>query len=175
MPGDTLGRRSRPCSLPKSAGRHPWAAFLPLFVACECRATPLGDVLATIRCLRVPPCALGRHSCPYLSPKSAALRPWATFSPLFVASECGLAPLGDESAPICRLRVEPCALGRRFRPYLSPKSGALRPWATFSPLFVASECRPASLGDILAPVRCLRVLPCALGRHFARFRPDCTH
>ena len=130
-------------------GRHPWATFMPLSVACECRATPLGDVLATIRCLRVPPCALGRHSCPYLSPKSAALRPWATFSPLFVASECGLAPLGDESAPICRLRVEPCALGRRFRPYLSPQSAALRPWATFSPLFVASECGPAPLGDIL--------------------------
>ena len=68
------------------------------------------------------------------------------------------APTGDESAPICRLRVEPCALGRSFRPYLSPQSAALRPWATFSPLFVASECRPAPLDDISV-----------------RFRPDCTH
>ena len=48
-----------------SAGRHPWATFMPLSVACECRAAPLGDILAPIRCLRVPP-----------------LRPWAAFCPI---------------------------------------------------------------------------------------------
>lgn len=47
------------------------------------------------------------------------------------------APTGDKFLHIRCLRVLPCALGRRFRPCSSPQSGALRPWATFSPLFVA--------------------------------------
>ena len=90
-----LGRRSRPCSLPKSAGRHPWATFMPLSVACECWAAPLGDVFAPVRCLRVPPCAFGRRSRPFSLPVSAGRHPWATFMPLFVACECRATPLGD--------------------------------------------------------------------------------
>ena len=126
-----------------------------IFVASECRPAPLGDILAPVRCLRVPPCALGRHSCPYLSPKSAALRPWAAFLPLFVACECWATPLGDVFAPVRRLRVPPCALGQRFCPFSLPVSAGRHPWATFSPLFVASECRPAPLGSVFAPFRCL--------------------
>ncbi len=52
---------------------------------------------------------------------------------------------------------------------------ALHPLATNSFMFVASECGPAPLGDVLAPICHLRVEPYSLGRHFARFRPDCTH
>ena len=168
MPGGTLGRRLCPFLLPVSAGRHPWATFMPLFVACECRATPLGDVLAPVRCLRVPPCVLGRHSRPCSSPQSGALRPWATFSPLFVACECRATPLGDVLAHICRLRVPPCAFGRRLCPFLSPVSAGWHPWTTFMPLSVACECRATPLGDIYAPFRCLRVEPYSLGQ---RSRP----
>ena len=32
-----------------SAGRHPWATFSPLSVACECRAAPLGGNSGRIR------------------------------------------------------------------------------------------------------------------------------
>ena len=126
-------------------------------------------------------CTHWRRIPSYSLPQSAALRPWATFSPLFVASECRPAPLGDVLAPICRPRVQPCALGRRSRPFSLPVvpggtlgqrfcpfslpvSAGRHPWATFSPLFVACECRAAPLGDVLAHVRRLKVLPCALGR-----------
>ena len=101
------------------------------------RSAPTGDEFLHIRCLRVPHWALGRRSRPYLSPQSAALRPWATFLPLFVACECRATPLGQ-----------------RFRLFLLPVSAGRHPWATFSPLFVACECRAAPLG-VFAPFRCL--------------------
>ena len=95
VPGGTLGQRFCPFSLPVSAGRHPWATFMPLSVACECRAAPLGDVLAPVRCLRVPGDTLGRRFRPFSLPVSAGRHPWATFQALSVACECRAAPLGD--------------------------------------------------------------------------------
>ena len=130
----THWRRIPSYSLPQSAALRPWATFSPLFVASGCCPAPLGDVLAPFRRLKVLPCALGRRSRPCSLPKSAGRHPWATFSPLFVASECRPAPLGDVLAPVRCLRVPGDTLGRRLCPFLSPVSAALRPWATFCPI-----------------------------------------
>ncbi len=65
------------------------------------------------------------------------------------------APTGDKFLHIRCLRVPPWALGRRFRPFLSPVSAGRHPWTTFMPLSVACECRVAPLGSVFAPFRCL--------------------
>ena len=58
---------------------------MPLSVARECRATPLGDVSAPSRSPRVPPGTLGRRLCPIPLPVSAARHLWATFPAIIVA------------------------------------------------------------------------------------------
>ena len=96
----THWRRIPSYSLPQSAALRPWATFSPLFVASECRPAPLGDVLAPVRCLRVPGGTLGQRFCPFSLPVSAGRHPWATFMPLSVACECWAAPLGGNSGRI---------------------------------------------------------------------------
>ena len=58
------------------------------------------------------------------------------------------APTGDKFLHIRCLRVRPCALWRRFRPFSLPVSAGRHPWATFMPISVACECRAAPLGSV---------------------------